>query len=274
MKWFLFLILALPLSAYSSKIPSTLVYDQTKGEIIECRECNVPRSIASLTKVMTAIVALDHDSNLSKPIKVGEGSKIPQGISTRGDLFAAMLVRSDNQAAELLARDYPGGRKAFITAMNRKSKSLGMESAKFVDPSGLGAGNMAKIGEIVILVKQAALYPIIADTSVLPQIEVKNKQYRVLLENTNKMLIADFNEIKFSKTGYTGAAGWNVAMILEKDGRRFIVIVMGANDKVERYNLAKSMIQKYFAEIEYIKTIEQKEIPFWKKIIQSISNWK
>jgi len=274
MKWFLFLILVLPVQAYPSKPPSTLIYDQTKDAIVECRECNVPRPIASLTKIMTAIVALEHDRDLSKPVKVGQGSKIPPGVTTRGDLFVAMLVRSDNRASEILAQDYPGGQKAFIRAMNIKAKKLGMEFTKFVDPSGLSAGNMAKIGEILELVKAASSYPVIADTSVLPQVEVKSKKYKVLLDNTNKMLIADFNEIKFSKTGFTGAAGWNVAMILEREERSFVVIVVGAKDKVERYNLAKSMIHRHFAEIEYTKVLEQAEISLWEKIINSMFGGK
>jgi D-alanyl-D-alanine endopeptidase (penicillin-binding protein 7) len=261
------ILLAASMSVWA-KPPSTLIFDQGRNEIIECRECNIPRPVASLTKVMTAIIALEYDSNLSKPARVGAGSKIPPGVTTRGDLFAAMLVRSDNQAAEILAQDYPGGRKAFIAAMNRKARSLGMDFTKFVDPSGLAAGNMAKIGEMATLIKFAALQPIIADTTVLPQVEVQNKKYKVLLDNTNKMLIADFNEIKFSKTGFTGAAGWNVAMILERGGQRFVVIVLGARDKVERYNLARSMIIRHFADIEYTKVLEQKEISMYQKIIE------
>jgi D-alanyl-D-alanine endopeptidase (penicillin-binding protein 7) len=274
---FFFLTLLFSMSTFASgKSPSTLIYDQNKNEIIECRECNVPRPIASLTKVMTAIVALEHDSDLSKPVRVGAGSKIPPGIVTRGDLFSAMLVRSDNHASELLAQDYPGGRKAFISAMNRKAKGLGMYFTKFVDPSGLGAGNIAKIGEIATLIKVAALQPIIADTSILPQVEIQNKKYKVLLDNTNKMLIADFDEIKFSKTGFTGAAGWNVAMILERHDRRFLVIVMGARDKTERYNLAKTMIHRHFAEIEHDieQEIEQeKNKTAWQRIIEKILNY-
>jgi D-alanyl-D-alanine endopeptidase (penicillin-binding protein 7) len=218
---------------------------------------------------MTAMIALEYDSDLSKPVRVGAGSKIPPGIVTRGDLFAAMLVRSDNKASELLAEDYPGGRKAFIRAMNAKAKSLGLEFTKFADPSGLSAGNIAKIGEMAILVRVAALQPIIADTCVLPQIEIENKRYKVLLDNTNKMLIADFDEIKFSKTGFTSAAGWNVSMILERQGKSFVVIVMGARDKVERYNLAKDMIHRYFAEIEY-EIKQEKNKTFWQKILDWI----
>lgn len=266
MKFLAFLILSsIAISVSAARSPSTMLYDQTRDDIVECRECNIPRPIASLTKVMTAIVALEYDSDLSKPVKIGAGSKIPPGITTRGDLFAAMLVRSDNKASEMLAEDYPGGRKAFIRAMNAKARSLGMEFTKFVDPSGLSAGNIAKIGEIATLIKVAALQPIIADTSVLSQVEVQNKRYKVLLDNTNKMLIADFDEIKFSKTGFTGAAGWNVAMILEKQGQRFIVIVMGARDNIERYNLAKNMIQKRFVDIEYT-IVEEQNRSLWKRV--------
>jgi D-alanyl-D-alanine endopeptidase (penicillin-binding protein 7) len=256
-------------SATASRPPSTYVYDQSRGEIVECRECNVPRPVASLTKVMTALIALEYDSDLSKPVRVGAGSKIPPGITTRGDLFAAMLVRSDNKASELLAEDYPGGRKAFIRAMNAKAKSLGMDFTKFVDASGLSAGNIAKIGEMATLIQVAALQPIIADTSILTQVEVKNKQYKVLLDNTNKLLLADFDEIKFSKTGFTGAAGWNVAMILERQGKRFVVIVLGARDKVERYNLAKSLIHRHFAEIEH-EIAQEKNKTFWQRITERL----
>jgi len=261
------LITALPTLARSA---STYIYDESRGEIIVCNNCNVPRPIASLTKVMTALVALEHDSDLSKPVRVGTGSKIPPGITTRGDLFSAMLVRSDNKAAEILAEQYPGGRKAFIRAMNVRARGLGMGFTRFTDPSGLSAGNIASIGEVADLIRVAALQPIIADTSVLPQVEVKNKRYKVLLENTNRMLLADFDEIKFSKTGFTGASGWSVGMILERQGRRFVVVVLGARDKQERYNLAKKIIHQHFAEIEHTITLEQQDISMWQKIINKM----
>jgi D-alanyl-D-alanine carboxypeptidase len=203
-----------------------LIYDQIRDEIIECRESNVPRPIASFTKMMTAIVALEHDNNLSKPVQVEEGSKIPQGIFTRGDLFSAMIVHSDNVAAEMLASDYPGGRYAFIYAMNAKALSLGMEFTKFVDPTGRSAENVAKISEIATLVQAAALHPFIENTSVLAQVEIRNQNTSVLLDNINKTLIEEFEEIKFSRCGYIGAAGWNVAVILESENSRFVIVII------------------------------------------------
>ena len=264
MKIFLVFLTLLTGSAYARQ-PSTLIYDLSREQIIECRECNVPRPIASLTKVMTALVALEHDSDFSKPVRVSAG-KLPPGIVTRGDLFTAMLVRSDNYSADLLAEQYPGGRKAFIRAMNDRARSLGMYYTKFADPSGLSSRNISTIGEVATMIKVAALQPIIADTSVLDQVEIRNKRYKVLLDNTNRMLLADFNEIKFSKTGFTTPSGWSVGMILERHDSRFLVIVIGARDKQHRYNLAKEMIHRHFAEIEHIIAIEQKDISMWKKI--------
>ena len=268
MKIFLLCLTLLAGSAYARQ-PSTLIYDLNKNEIITCYECNTTRPIASLTKVMTALVALEHDSDFSKPVRVS-GGKLPPGINTRGDLFIAMLVRSDNYSADLLAQQYPGGRKEFIRAMNVRARSLGMYHTKFVDPTGLGSGNIASISEVATMIRVAALQPIIADTSVLDQVEIKNKRYKVLLDNTNRMLLADFNEIKFSKTGFTRASGWSVGMILERHDRRFLVVVLGARDKVHRYNLAKEMIVKHFADIEHTITIEQKEISMWERVLEKV----
>lgn len=267
MKSLLFVVLiSLSVSAEAKREASTYIYDESRDEIVACNNCNILRPIASLAKVMTALVALEHDSDLAKPVRVGAGSKIPPGITTRGDLFAALLVRSDNKAAEVLAEQYPGGRKAFIRAMNARARSLGMGFARFADPSGLSAGNVAKVGEVANLVRVAALQPLIADTSILPQVEVKNKRYKVLLDNTNKMLISDFDEIKFSKTGFTSASGWSVAMILERQGRRFVVVVLGARDKQERYELAKKMIHRHFADIEHTVAEERENRPWYRKL--------
>jgi D-alanyl-D-alanine endopeptidase (penicillin-binding protein 7) len=178
-----------------------------------------------------------------------------------------MLIRSDNQAAELLARSYPGGRKAFIKAMNERAQSLGMTSTQFVDPSGLSSGNISSVGEIATMIQVASLQPIIADTSVLRQVEIKNKKYRVLLDNTNKMLLADFSEIKFSKTGFTNASGWSVGMILERQGQRFVVVVLGAKTKEERYNLAKDLIKRHFADIEYHIEQEKQNRSYWQNLL-------
>jgi len=244
-----FLILFVSASVYA-RPPSTWVYNETKKELISSSDSNITRPIASLTKLMTAMVALDYDGDLSKKIFVGSGSKLPKGMNTRGDLITALLVRSDNQASEILAQNYPGGRKAFIQAMNRKAEMIGMNYTKFVDPSGLSSGNISNVGSIANMLQVASLYPIIAEVSVLPQAEIRNRKYRVVLDNTNKMLLADFEEIKLGKTGFTNASGWSVGMVLEKHEQRFIVVVLGARTREQRYDLAKKLAQSYLNEIE------------------------
>jgi D-alanyl-D-alanine endopeptidase (penicillin-binding protein 7) len=244
-------ILAFVITGNAAAVTSTWVYNDTKGNIVMCDNCNKVRPIASLTKLMTAIVALEHNSDMSQPVKIGGGSKIPPGITTRGDLFSAMLVRSDNKASEILAEQYPGGRRAFIRAMNAKARLLSLDSMRFVDPSGLSSGNVATVGEVATLIQIAATQPLIADTSVLRQVEVKNRKYRVILDNTNKMLLADFDSIKISKTGYTNASGWSLGVILEHQGQRFVVVVLGAPTKEKRYELAKKLIEKHIEDIEF-----------------------
>jgi D-alanyl-D-alanine endopeptidase (penicillin-binding protein 7) len=224
---------------------------------------------------MTAMVALDYDSDMNKKIFVGNGSKLPPGMNARGDLFAAVLVRSDNRAAEILAENYPGGRKGFIRAMNRKAEEIGMTHTKFVDPSGLSSGNVSNVGSVANMIQVASLYPVIADVSVLPQVEIKNQRYRVLLDNTNKMLLARFEEIKLSKTGFTNASGWSVGMILERHGQRFIVVVLGAETKEQRYILARNLIQKRFDDIEHDLLAQESERQYYKNrsIWQRMKDW-
>ncbi len=268
---FLFVLL-ISVNAHAKKYASTFVFDESKDDVVSASEANVTRPIASLTKVMTAIVALEYDANMNREMKIAGGSRLPAGVNLRGDVFTAMLVRSDNQAAEILASDYPGGRKAFIKAMNKKADELGMFSARFVDPSGLSSSNVATVGEVATMIRVAALQPILSDTSILQHVEIKKKKYKVILDNTNKKLLASFDEIKFSKTGFTNPAGWCVAMVIEKHGKRFVVVVLGANDKNHRYDLAKKLIEKHFSLIEQNIEEEKKyeEQSFWKKLLESL----
>jgi D-alanyl-D-alanine endopeptidase (penicillin-binding protein 7) len=277
MKYLAIILLMVIWIPVQARQPSTWIYDKTKDEIVLANNSNIVRPIASLTKVMTAMVALDYDSDMNKKIFVGNGSKLPPGTNTRGDLFAAVLVRSDNRAAEILAENYPGGRKAFIRAMNRKAEEIGMTHTKFVDPSGLSSGNVSNVGSVANMIQVASLYPIITDTSILPQVEIKNQRYRVLLDNTNKMLLARFEEIKLSKTGFTNASGWSVGMILERHGQRFIVVVLGAATKEQRYILARDLIQKRFEDIEHDLLAQEAErqysITINKTIWQRMKDW-
>jgi len=241
--------------------PAIWLYDVTKKEIVIATDSNVPKSIASITKIMTAMVALDHDRNLDRKITVRPGGKLPAGQHSRRDVMTAMLIRSDNRAADALAADFPGGERAFVRAMNQRSRRLGMQFAKFVDPSGLGAGNIATAGEVAEMVKASALYPFIVRTSVQKQalfdINLRQRVRTIELHNTNRPLLFEFDEIVISKTGFTSAAGWCVALMVEKHGRNFIVIVLGARTKQERLDLARKIVYNQLRDIDIDREIEQ-----------------
>lgn len=245
-KIFLLILIIFVQPAHSRSAVSTLIYNETVGEIAVGSNLNVTRPIASITKIMTAIVVLDYDSDLRRKIKMPGSNKIPAGEYTREELMTAMLVRSDNGAAEALAADYPGGRRAFIRAMNIKAEKIGMSNTRFADPSGLSPHNLSNIVAVGTLLQVSALYPFIREVSVQKEISVEARRRTINLDNTNKPLLYDFDEIILSKTGFTHAAGWNVGLIVEKYGHRFSVVVLGAESKDKRYDITRDLIQAYF----------------------------
>jgi D-alanyl-D-alanine endopeptidase (penicillin-binding protein 7) len=245
------------------------LHDITRNETVIANDSNVPKSIASITKIMTAMIALDHDRNLDRYIQVRPGGKLPAGIHTRRDVMRAMLIRSDNRAADALAVDFPGGERAFVRAMNQRAQRLKMNTARFVDASGLGAGNMATAGEVAELVKASALYPFIVETSVQKQalfdINLRQRVRTIELHNTNQPLLFEFDEIVISKTGFTSAAGWCVALMVEKNGRNFIIVVLGARTKQERLDITRKIMYNQLKDIEIDYRIEM--LPWYQRLI-------
>jgi len=247
--------------------PAIWLHDITKNETVIGSDSNIPKSIASITKIMTAMIALDHDRNLDRYIVVKSGGKLPAGLHTRRDIMRAMLIRSDNRAADALAADFPGGEKAFVRAMNQRARRLNMITARFVDASGLGAGNMATAGEVAEMVKASALYPFIVETSVQKQalfdINLRQRVRTIELHNTNRPLLFEFDEIMISKTGFTSAAGWCVALMVEKNGRNFVVVVLGARTKQERLDITRKIVYNQLKDIEVDYQVEM--LPWYQR---------
>ena len=250
------------------KPSSVVLYDATKSEIVMASDSNIPRSIASITKIMTAMVALDHDRNLDRHIQIKAGGKLPAGIHTRRDIMRAMLIRSDNRAADALAADFPGGERAFVRAMNQRARRLGMTTAQFADASGLNAGNRATAGEVVEMIKASALYPFIVETSVQKQalfdINLRQRVRTIELENTNRPLLFEFDEIVISKTGFTSAAGWCVALMVSKNDRNFIVVVLGAETKQQRLDITRKIMYNQLRDLEVDYKIEM--LPWYQRL--------
>jgi len=231
---------------------SIIHVDLEKDAIIKGQNIEQVRGLASITKLMTAIVALDYSTDTNKILTLSsrEGSKLPRREYTRGQLFHAMLIKSDNAAAETIAADYPGGRDKFISDMNLRAISMGLKNTHFNDPTGLNVGNVSTAEDVSHLVVGAAFYPMIRNISTKKEtiilIQVKRKDRPVVLSNTNKVLLHEFDSILLSKTGFTNPAGFCVAILVEHPVKNEIhhqvIVVMGAKNTAQRVDTVKRMM--------------------------------
>jgi D-alanyl-D-alanine endopeptidase (penicillin-binding protein 7) len=263
--------------------PSLWLYNITKDEIVKAYNHNHSMPIASITKLMTAMIALDNDTDLDRKIIVSAGSKLGAGWHTRRDVLTAMLVRSDNYAAESLAQDFPGGRRAFVSAMNQRAESIGMQNTRFGDPSGLSSSNVSTASSIGTMVMVASMYPFIVETSVkkhvLFEVNRKRKIRTIALDNTNRPLLFEFDQIKVSKTGFTNPAGWCVGMLVKSKNQEFIVVILNARSKQDRYQLAKTTIYNQLQDIDVdkIETVAPEnqiyEPLWWHSVLDTINRW-
>ena len=239
---------------------SIWLYDTTQQLVELERDSQQVRAIASITKIMTAIVALDHDPDLDRRLMLNRlvGSHLPSRTYTRGELFDAMLVKSDNAAAETLAADYPGGRNSFIAAMNARAQRMGLVNTSFQDPSGLGALNLSTAQETGQLIRAGAVYVLIRETSVKKQVAIettyKKKIRTIDLTHTNQPLLFEFDNIIAGKTGLTSAAGWCVALLVEQSQRQYVIVVLGSRTKQARLDTVKNLMYNHVREqnIKYV----------------------
>ena len=201
---------------------SILVYDIRHNKVVVEQDSSQQRPLASITKLMTAIVALE------------------LGIDDRY-LIDTMLVQSNNKSAELIAASY--GRDKFIQVMNFRARQLGMSNTRFVDPSGLGM-NVSTAEDVALLIAYAMRFDEIraaAHPTVQTVIPKGKRAHLALLQNTNYTLLKEFTHITVSKTGYTNAAGWCVAMTTDSH----IIVILGSKSKAARYDLARKLIRDH-----------------------------
>lgn len=221
--------------------PSVVVQNISKDQVVVSNNANIIRPMASITKLMTAMVALDHYP-LSQKINVSKKSTM-----TVEQLLTNVLVRSDNAASEILAKNHPQGRTAFLDAMNGKAQFLGLQNTEYHDASGLLPTNLTTANELIKVVAHAGTYPFIRQTSTLPDIvktqKVKNKTRTVSLPNTNKTILFEFDNILVSKTGTTSKAGKCLAMLVDNKGEQYAIIILGEPSKQARDQLARNLLQ-------------------------------
>lgn len=233
---------------------SALVMDGQTGEVLYSKNSNTAFPIASITKLMTAVIIADARLNMSENITLqqidfaGAGGKNSSSTLRAGDsmnraealLFA--LMKSENPAAAALARTYPGGRAAFVSAMNAKAKSLGMNSTRYVESSGLDPRNISSARDLGILVNSASQYGLIRQFSTTPSYDF-NLGYRVLKSNNTNALVRNGGwNINISKTGYINEAGRCVVMHTTLNNRPAVVVLLGADSSAARTNDATKLM--------------------------------
>jgi len=229
------------------------------GNPIYARNADQPMPIASLTKLMTAMVVLDAGLSLEEKIEITKddrdlirltGSRLKYGARlTRRELVTLALMSSENRAAAALSRTHPGGKQAFIDAMNAKAKSLSMHKSHFADAAGLDAGNIASAEDLARLVFAAMDYPLIREATTRRQLEVR--PYRKLgplrFGNTNRLLRNKAWDIQISKTGYINEAGRCLVMHTEFEGTPAVLVLLNSYGKLTPFgdaNRVRKWIRK------------------------------
>ena len=231
------------------KSSSVLIMDASDSSVLYSRHSDVPMPIASITKLMTALVVLDADQPLDEPIQITDADRdLPKGgfsrlavgtTLTRGDLMHLALMSSENRAAHALGNNYPGGIRAMVAAMNAKAAELGMASSHFVDPTGLSSQNVASPEDLTKLVIAASRNPSIREYSTDSHYAVKVRRHMVEFRNTDNLVANPTWNIIVQKTGYIAEAGKCLVMAAVIEGRSVVIVLLDSLGKYTRVADAK-----------------------------------
>jgi D-alanyl-D-alanine endopeptidase (penicillin-binding protein 7) len=223
---------------------AVMVMDQASGEVLLEKNADAALPIASITKVMTAMVVLDAAQPLDEMIVIARedtqlekysASRLKVGASfTRAELLHLALMSSENRAANALGRSYPGGLPAFVIAMNEKARALGMTSSNFVEPTGLSSGNVASPRDLAVLVNAAHHIPLIRDYSTDRDAVVRVGGRQQQFRNTNALTRDENWDIGLSKTGFIRDAGKCLVMQARLDQREVIIVMLDAEGSAKR----------------------------------------
>jgi D-alanyl-D-alanine endopeptidase (penicillin-binding protein 7) len=240
---------AKPIRDPKLKSSSVLVIDQSDSSVLYSRNSDVPMPIASITKLMTALVVLDAKQPLDESIQITDADRdLPKGgfsrlavgtILTRGDLMHLALMSSENRAAHALGNHYPGGMPAMVAAMNAKAEMLGMSNAHFVDPTGLSSQNVASPEDLSKLVIAASHNPRIREYSTDKRYAVKVRKHMVEFRNTDNLVANPTWNIIVQKTGYIAEAGKCLVMAAVIEGRSVVIVLLDSFGKYTRVADAK-----------------------------------
>ncbi len=235
---------------------SVLIMDASSGETLYSRNAALVTPIASITKLMTAMVVLDRGLNMHERLTISEEdmdslkftrSRLRPGATLeREELILLALMSSENRAATALGRTYPGGMPAFVAAMNAKARSLGMADSSFHDPSGLSPLNVSSAPDLARLVKAAHAYPVIREYSTRDRAQVSVLGRLLNYRNTNALIRAGNWEIGLQKTGFINEAGRCLVMrarIASKDLVMVLLDSVGMNSRITDAKLVRRWIE-------------------------------
>ena len=240
-----------------------LVLDQDTEEVLFSKNPQAVLPIASLTKLMTAVVVTEAGLPLDEALTVSEedvdterGSRSRLGIGTRlsrEEMLHLALMASENRAANALGRHYPGGLGAFVDAMNRKALSLGMRDTHYVEPTGLSSRNQSSARDLALLVKAAYAVPLIRELSVSPEYQVDIGRRHVQFHNTNRLVNNPLWEIGLQKTGYITEAGRCLVMQAKLAGRQVIMVFLDSTGRHSRLGDAER-VRRWITEASALTT--------------------
>ena len=223
---------------------AVLVQDQATGAILFEKNSGSVLPIASITKLMTAMVALDAKPDLNETLAIGEedvdvlkGTRSRLKVGTqlaREEMLRLALMSSENRAASALSRHYPGGREAFVAAMNQKAQALGLVDTRFQDATGLTAANVSSPRDLAKLVNAAHQYPLIREFSTASDGEFSIAGRPQHFHNTNTLVRSPTWEIGLSKTGYINEAGKCLVMQAWLNNKPIIIVLLDSWGKMTR----------------------------------------
>ena len=230
---------------------AAIIFNPETGEILWQENAQDKRSIASITKVMTAVVFLEGTPDLSQSVTIERADTYAASTTylrrnervTLNDLLHLTLIASDNAAARALARVSHGGTAAFVERMNEKAVQLGLESTTFIDPSGLNAANISSAYDLSRLISYASSNEIISPIMRTQNYTATVGRRQVAIHNTNRLLGGTDVEVMGGKTGFISKAGYCLATLLKlPQGSPVAVVVLGAKSNPGRFWETKHLI--------------------------------
>ena len=223
---------------------AALVLDQDTHEVLYSKNPEAVLPIASLSKLMTALVISEANQPLDEVLEIttddidtekNTSSRLKPGTRlTRGVMLHLALMASENRAANALGRNYPGGLAAFIPAMNAKAKELGMLDTHYVEPTGLSSQNKSSARDLAVLVNAAHQVPLLREYSTTPSLDVELGRRQVQFHTTDRLVANKTWDIGLQKTGFINEAGQCLVMQAQMAGRKLIMVLLDSAGKYSR----------------------------------------